>query len=54
MRGSYGMRKVVIGLAALLCGAVTTTPGSRVGLVITGGNIDLDRLPELLAREGHP
>jgi threo-3-hydroxy-L-aspartate ammonia-lyase len=39
------------GLAALLCGAVTAEPGSRVGLVITGGNIDLDRLPELLRRE---
>jgi threonine dehydratase len=44
----------VAGLAALLSGAVTATPGSRVGLVITGGNIDLDRLPELLRREELP
>jgi threonine dehydratase len=42
------------GLAAMLCGAVTADPGSRVGLVVTGGNVDLDRLPELLHGEGLP
>jgi hypothetical protein len=33
---------------------VTADPGSRVGLVVTGGNVDLDRLPELLHGEGLP
>ncbi|MDQ1695526.1 MAG: threo-3-hydroxy-L-aspartate ammonia-lyase [Frankiaceae bacterium] len=32
-------------LAALLCGAVAAEPGSRVGLVVSGGNVDLARLP---------
>lgn len=36
------------GLAALLCGAVTVPAGARVGVIISGGNIDLERLRTLL------
>ena len=54
MRTLYERTKLTVepaaatGLAALLCGAVTAEPGTRVGLVLTGGNVDLDRLPSLL------
>ena len=30
----------VLGLAALLSGAVTAAPGSRVGVILSGGNVD--------------
>lgn len=36
-----------LGVAALLSGAVSPR-GGRVGVVLSGGNLDLDRLPELL------
>jgi threonine ammonia-lyase medium form len=36
-------------VAALLAGAVTVPPGSRVVAVLSGGNIDLQRLRQLLA-----
>jgi threonine dehydratase len=36
------------GLAALLSGAVSVPAGGRVGIVISGGNIDLERLRTLL------
>ena len=60
MRMLYERAKLAVepaaaaGLAAMLSGAVTATAGSRVGLVITGGNVDLDRLPALLHREDLP
>ncbi|MGE0713075.1 MAG: threo-3-hydroxy-L-aspartate ammonia-lyase [Planctomycetota bacterium] len=38
-----------LGLAALLAGAVTA-PGQRVGVIVSGGNLELERLPELLGR----
>lgn len=37
------------GLAALLAGAVRVAPGETVACVVTGGNLDLDRLPGLLS-----
>lgn len=36
-------------VAALLCGAVTATAGERVVAVVSGGNIDADRLASYLA-----
>jgi threonine ammonia-lyase medium form len=36
------------GLAALLSGAVTAPRGGRVGIIISGGNLDLERLRALL------
>ncbi|HUF51681.1 MAG TPA: threonine/serine dehydratase [Longimicrobiales bacterium] len=36
------------GVAALLCGAVTPPANSRVAVVLSGGNFDLDRLRNLL------
>jgi threonine dehydratase len=36
------------GLAGLLSGRVQIAPGSRVVVVVSGGNIDLTRLKELL------
>jgi threonine ammonia-lyase medium form len=36
------------GVAALLSGVVSATPGARVAAVLSGGNIDLDRLRALL------
>ncbi|OAB88552.1 serine dehydratase [Janibacter melonis] len=39
----------VLGLAAVLTGAVPVSPGQRVGVVLTGGNVDLARYAELLA-----
>jgi threonine ammonia-lyase medium form len=38
-------------LAALLAGAVTVRPGARIAIILSGGNIDLERLSGLLARE---
>jgi threonine dehydratase len=40
-------------LAALLSGAVTLEPGSRVALVLSGGNLDLDALAGWI-RHGPP
>ncbi len=34
----------VLGLAAFFCNAVTLPPGARVGVIITGGNVDVDAL----------
>lgn len=39
----------VLGLAAVLSGAVPDTAGLRVGVVLTGGNVDLARFAELVA-----
>jgi threonine dehydratase len=39
----------VLGLAAVLSGAVPEIRGLQVGVVLTGGNIDLNRFAELLA-----
>lgn len=36
-------------LAALLEGRLPIDPGARVAVVLSGGNVDLDRLPEMLA-----
>jgi len=36
------------GLAALLSGRVRTTPDQRVVIVASGGNIDMERLKELI------
>jgi len=36
------------GLAAVLCGAVTLRDGDRVCIVLSGGNVDLDRLATLV------
>lgn len=38
----------VLGLAALLSGAVPDTAGARVGVVLSGGNVDLDRFATLV------
>ncbi len=38
----------VLGLAALLSGAVPDTAGARVGVVLSGGNVDLDRFAALV------
>lgn len=38
----------VVGVAALLSGAVDVEPGDRVAAVLTGGNLDWDQLPELM------
>jgi threo-3-hydroxy-L-aspartate ammonia-lyase len=38
----------VLGLAALLSGAVPDTAGVRVGVVLSGGNVDLDRFAALV------
>lgn len=40
----------VLGLAAVLGGAVPVEPGQRVGVVLTGGNVDLARYAELLTK----
>ena len=39
----------VLGLAAVLSGAVPETAGRRVGVVLSGGNIDLERFAALVA-----
>lgn len=38
-----------LGLAALLSGAVPVQPGQRVGVVLSGGNVDLARFAELVS-----
>ena len=38
-----------VAVAALLCGAVPVRPGERVAVVLSGGNIDVARLADLLA-----
>ncbi|MDO5740609.1 MAG: threo-3-hydroxy-L-aspartate ammonia-lyase [Ornithinimicrobium sp.] len=38
-----------LGLAALLSGAVPVEPGQRVGVVLSGGNVDLARFAELVS-----
>ncbi|WP_010148327.1 threo-3-hydroxy-L-aspartate ammonia-lyase [Serinicoccus profundi] len=40
----------VLGLAALLSGAVPVRAGERVGVVLTGGNVDLERFTQLVAQ----
>ncbi|MFK5584927.1 threo-3-hydroxy-L-aspartate ammonia-lyase [Serinicoccus sp. LYQ131] len=42
----------VLGLAAVLSGAVPVGPGDRVGVVLTGGNIDPAWFARLLAGDG--
>lgn len=44
----------VAGLAALLAGAVKLTGGERVGVILSGGNVDSDRFCRLLARSISP
>ena len=39
-------------LAALLAGRVPLRDGDRVVVVLSGGNVEVDRLGELLARAG--
>jgi threonine ammonia-lyase medium form len=39
------------GVAAILGGAVRLPKGARVAVILSGGNIDLDRLRDLLVRE---
>lgn len=41
----------VLGLAAVLSGAVPCEPGRRVGVVLSGGNVDLERFATLVARK---
>ncbi|ANS78964.1 Threonine dehydratase, catabolic [Serinicoccus hydrothermalis] len=41
----------VLGLAGVLSGAVPVRPGERVGVVLTGGNVDLARYARLLGGE---
>jgi len=38
-----------VGVAALLSGRITLEPGARVLVIVSGGNVDLPRLAELLA-----
>lgn len=40
----------VLGLAALLAGAVDASTGSRVGVIVSGGNVDRATAAQLLAR----
>lgn len=42
----------VLALAAMLTGAVPVGPGARVGVVISGGNVDLGRFAALVAGTG--
>ena len=39
-----------IALAALLSGRLSL-PGARIGVIVSGGNVDADRFAELLATE---
>ena len=39
----------VLGLAAVLSGAVPETAGRRVGVVLSGGNVDLRRFASLVS-----
>ncbi len=36
-------------LAALMCGAYRPAPGERVGVLVCGGNVDLDLFREIAA-----
>jgi threonine dehydratase len=55
MRFAFTRLKLVIepggaaGLAALLAGRVEVESGSRVGLILSGGNVDLERFAALMA-----
>jgi threo-3-hydroxy-L-aspartate ammonia-lyase len=55
MRFAFEQLKLVLepsggaGLAALLSGRVEVEPGSRVGVILSGGNVDADRFAMLLA-----
>ena len=40
----------VLGLAAVLSGAVPDVAGLRVGVVLSGGNVDLERFAQLVGR----
>ncbi|GGK57144.1 threo-3-hydroxy-L-aspartate ammonia-lyase [Ornithinimicrobium pekingense] len=44
----------VLGLAALLSGAVPETAGARVGVVLSGGNVDLTRFAALVGGRDAP
>jgi threonine dehydratase len=54
MRDLFGYAKLVVepaaaaGVAALLSGKITLDRGSRVVAIITGGNVDIERLRTLL------
>lgn len=54
MRFCHERLKVVVepggvaGLAALLSGAVQPAPGARVGVILSGGNVDPERFCRLL------
>jgi threonine dehydratase len=37
-------------LAALLFGHIPVIPGDRVVIILSGGNVDLTRIPEFLER----
>ena len=39
----------VLALAGVLTGAIPIAPGSRVGVVLSGGNVDLARYADLLS-----
>jgi len=55
MRFAFERLKVVVepggaaALAALLCGRLPVEPGSRVGLILTGGNVDRTLFGQLIA-----
>lgn len=55
MRFAFERMKVVVepggsaALAALLAGAVSFAPGARIGLILTGGNVDRAQFAQLLA-----
>ena len=59
MRFAFERLKLVVepggvaGLAALLAGRAAVEAGARVGVVLSGGNIDADRFARLV-REGAP
>lgn len=56
MRFAFERLKVVLepggaaGLAALLAGAVAVAPGERVGVILSGANVDPDRFGQLLGQ----
>ena len=39
----------VLGLAALLCGRIEVPAGSRVGVIVTGGNVDVAKVAQWIA-----
>jgi threonine dehydratase len=41
----------VAGIAALLAGKVDVAPGSRVGVILSGGNVGAERFAELIAAD---